>query len=400
MRVPAMTPDFADLRVITATAGCIRRAAGAWTLASPTCDPFGRPYNYPSIWARGLAWAGAGESATHSLGIGLFGVFVLLLGAMAWLAQPAGWDRRAVLVLLLAGVSPPALLAVERGNSDIVVVALVLGAAVASRPGARSLAATLVAAAGVLKLFPFGAGLMFVARARRRALTWLVVLGGAGIAWEFSELRLIVARTPQSSQVSFGDGVIPRLAWTQLGLPGGVTVWRAVGLLLFLGSAVVWALALRLRRSDLRVVGLLGLVRAVQGDEVASALLLGGGGCFLGAYAVGTSWDYRLIFLLPVLAGLVRVRGSAPRPVSWACAAIVAELYVTYPLGAPQHVGDLAWLVLAPLMLVVLVLVARGRPPGRTVGTPTSDAAAQRDEKDARETKGVRLTAAPDIVTQ
>lgn len=75
-------PDFSDLRQITATADCIGSMED-WSLSSPTCDPNGRAYNYPTVWARLFALVGIGQSQTLILGallVVLMAVTVTILG--------------------------------------------------------------------------------------------------------------------------------------------------------------------------------------------------------------------------------------------------------------------------------------------------------------------------------
>ena len=63
--------DFSDLQQVTASAQCLTEDSNR-NLYERTCDPGGRPYNYPLIWAQVLSRLGVDVSATRGLSTSLY----------------------------------------------------------------------------------------------------------------------------------------------------------------------------------------------------------------------------------------------------------------------------------------------------------------------------------------
>jgi len=81
-------PDFSDLKQITFTADCVE-SDPAWSLSSETCDPNGRAYDYPALWARGFAALGIGSAETARVGVVLIVILIIAVGVLGWLARGA-----------------------------------------------------------------------------------------------------------------------------------------------------------------------------------------------------------------------------------------------------------------------------------------------------------------------
>jgi len=116
-----------------------------------------------------------------------------------------------VTLWVIASISPPFWLAMDRGNSDILILAIVVLAAVLSTASVGVLPGLLVALAGLLKVFALGSGLMLLAQRRARMVTLAAWVVGSVLAFLplLPDLALISARTPRSHWMSFGASVIP-----------------------------------------------------------------------------------------------------------------------------------------------------------------------------------------------
>jgi hypothetical protein len=166
--VHSMSPAFADLRTITHSVDCVAKGLDPFTTGA--CDPWGRLYNYPSIWLK-LGAIGISSASSNIIGV----LFIALLGATLLLI----YDTRTIMsgVLAFAAViSPPILFGVERGNIDILmfVASTMMFYLLAKQ---RDLRATLLLCGGIaflaiLKIYPIGGATLL---AHRR-------LGFAGIA--------------------------------------------------------------------------------------------------------------------------------------------------------------------------------------------------------------------------
>jgi hypothetical protein len=252
----------------------------------------------------------------------------------------------------------------ERGNIDVVIFVLLVASALLYLLRARMASGVSLAIAVLLKLFPIGAAPMLLIDRPHRKLVLIVF--GALLVIDATllapELASIAARTPSSSGNSFGSAVLPIWVAPQLRLLGldllppflNPTQARVIGLsLFFLVFAIIAAITLRTSWSIASSWSRLSL--AIQADRTASVLVLLGGGSIVMAYLLGTNYDYRLVFLIPLIAGLARVGWKSSRLAIPLAIVFVVQLWATYPTGRWQYTSDFAWSFLAP-MLALLVL--------------------------------------------
>jgi hypothetical protein len=140
------------------------------------------------------------------------------------------------------------LLAVDRGNNDLVIFVLLaplVPCLLSARPAVRWLAPILVTVAAILKYYPAAAGLVLLAAADRRELRWRLALAallmaGAGLSVA-RDLAGFGALAPQpAGLLSFGaTGFFQELGWTGwapklvcagVGLIVAVRCWTGRGL--------------------------------------------------------------------------------------------------------------------------------------------------------------------------
>ncbi len=295
--VPTMTPQFADLRIITTSVDCF--LDGTWSMTGVSCDPWGRPFNYPSLWIRLFALFQLGESRTIILG----SIEILILSAslIYWsrwtfgklesLAQKQFFPFMVFMILF----SPPILLLAERGNVDTLIFAGATLAFVLYRKFKFFTAGLLVAFLGVLKLYPFLALMSFFEISRKKInFLLLLALGFLGFLSLLSEIHLIVVRSETGwNSISYGVSVLPLLLLKSAFAPN-TKLWAAV-----LGALVIFLIALCItglnsRQSDNSVKRMLSEHLLERGAPLISLI-------FVGSYLSGTAYDYRLVTLIPVL---------------------------------------------------------------------------------------------------
>lgn len=302
--------SFADLANITSTAQCIARG---WDYT--TCDPYGRLFQpYVVLPARLLAWLGLDMTATPVLGIALAVVYVLGVTALG-LALAARWPGSTLglagggAVLGVAAVCPPAMLGIERGQLELLTFTLVcLGLVLlpARRGWVRAVGAVAAVGAVVTKFVALGALAPVVQRRRPSVAAAMAV--AASVLFCLVLLPDVVqasraARTsePGTTRPQLGAVTLPA-TWLTGDPIGNIPDQRVVdhwGLLLLL-SGIVTLLAVVL------AAFLLGPQSTRSLDTVPAArwLVVGGTGVLLPVYVLGLAHDYRLIFVLPTLAGL------------------------------------------------------------------------------------------------
>jgi hypothetical protein len=316
--LPARVPCFSDLRVTTGAADSLE--LGLDPREENPGAPFRQRFNLRGVWL-GLRDLGVRERHSPVLGLGLLAGYAL---GVWWLA--AGATRGSAVALGALLLSPAALLAVERGTTDLAVFFLVALACHVAARAPRGAMAVVVGAFG-LKLFPLAAVLVALREPRARALRLgATVLAGAGVfcAADFSTLVDIAWKTEKGRELSYG--------------------WRALALWLDgRGATAAWTVAATVAGAALAAAAL-GIAawrswraRARAGRENAEGRALdffrAGAGVYVGTFLLGANWDYRLIFTLLLV----------PQLVAWARTQAIARLTIAALLIACWSPPLLAW---------------------------------------------------------
>jgi hypothetical protein len=284
--VPSMEPHFLDLYSVPTGIETLHK--GGDPLVANPADPLRRPLNYPRIWLYLFSAARIDRGKVPALGV-LFCAFYL--ACISWLILHTTHALDAA-ILLLAGLTVSPLLAIERGNSDLLIFSMVFLACVVTNKHCKSI---LFAVAALLKIFPLAGMAMDVIRRPRKERVFAAVLTGlvlAAILLQWRDLSLIRAATPVYSVKSFGVLSLEQeilIATFQRGFLIGLG-WVVV-LECWLAGAFTIACAWK---NPWKFDGLVG-------NSNSSELFSVFGAMYVFTYAVGSSFDYRLIFLLPTL---------------------------------------------------------------------------------------------------
>jgi Glycosyltransferase family 87 len=313
--VPFRFP-FLDIQAVLAAAQCRRLGIDVY-LTNP-CDALGRVHVYSPLWLA-ITPRFLDTASTTAVGLTLDLMFILSLTVVI---RPAGW--REVPILALITLSPMTVYALERANCDLVIFLLVVAGCVLARVARpwRFGAYSTFLVAGLLKYYPLVLLVLMVRERRRDALILaslaaLILVGLVG--FDHAELRKALANIPALSY--FTDSFSAR------NLPFGVAdnlfgphLRGAAGLLLLASLAAIGA-ARTLRTARLLNVGVLDL-GSVEGEcLVVGALLVTA--CFF----AGQNIDYRGIFFVLVMSGLVRLhRLAADRKIRRFLAQMIAAV--------------------------------------------------------------------------
>ncbi|MFI5335606.1 MAG: hypothetical protein ACHQ5A_02400 [Opitutales bacterium] len=279
-----MSPKFIDLVAILAAG---EAAHAGWNVyASNPLDPLNRPHVYGPWW---LVTGSVGLVRADAWWLGLVLVGLFLAVAIVVLAPR---NARAALGAVLLLVSTPTLLAMERGNNDLVVFLFLVAAvwfATRTNRFAVAVSGGLMVVASALKLYPFAAlPALAVRPGSRRMVLWtlfsfsallgLFVLPSLDVYWRV----ITIAPSPQTV---FAHGA--KLAYYILQQLPQQRVWVLTG-----GLSVVIAgfgFGWRWRRVFWSMLPVTGFT---SGCYVAGALAWGF------CYVTTTSFPYRMILLL------------------------------------------------------------------------------------------------------
>lgn len=278
--------SYLDARVITKACDNVRAGHDAYDLLPGSTPQMQMRFNYPRVWLL-LRYCGLGEQNTVKFGCAealFFYVCAFLLMGRLTMGK--------ALVYTLVLCSPAAMLAVERGNCDLVVFGLI---AIAVMLAARRylISASVLCFAAVLKLFPIFALLMFLRENKRRAFTVLAIFGFLFSVYVLATMPDIVqvrAATPRPTMFGFGCMTLVDGAGKWLVMHGHEDRYsiflRKVAFLTSLGIAFISAwFGLKQWRP--------GLPPSVQLDAFRAGAFI-----YIGVFLIGNNYEYRLIFLI------------------------------------------------------------------------------------------------------
>ena len=278
--VPMGPSLFNDSRVITA--GAESYYLGFDPLLDNPMMPTKNVMNYPRIWHSLLFW---GLNQDHTIIFGMVMVVLYLIGlsiTMSVGSRSLGW----VLVAFCA-TSPASLLAIERGNVDLLIFFFIV-VAVVFLVRLPILSAGLLVFSTMLKLFPvfcLPVILMQVGGRRGRLIFGLsLVVCAAYFTIIHSDLLLINAGTPRPLDLAYGKNVFFGALSNYLNKNFELWSWLAV-LVAFSSSYFIGKYWINIEPQELS---------ALEGK----GLFVAGSFIFAGTFIIGNNWDYRLIFLI------------------------------------------------------------------------------------------------------
>lgn len=221
--VGVMNPSFADLRLISSASSC--EIDSQMILEENSCDPWQRPFNYSRLWIMLFRFLHLGQSHTNL--VGNLQIVLFALSLSIWLHTILNYSRKTsiyplILVnLLFIAFSPPVLLLIERGNSDILIFALLTLIYFLFKSNWHFLASFVLGFAIALKIFPLALILFFATRSipRKWRLSYCV-LGSLGFLASYQDLVTIGQRSRLGwNTVMFGINSIPSFFFQFFHLP-------------------------------------------------------------------------------------------------------------------------------------------------------------------------------------
>jgi len=331
--VPSWKGPFMDLMSIS-SALKVQRANSDPLIANPA-DVYQRPMNYPRIWLHLFERLHVNDRNLWIVGISFCVIYLI---SISWLVGRSESNLE-VLALLIAALSLAPLLAMERGNTDMPVFALVLLGCAAGNKYVKPAA---YFCAALLKVFPFVAFLIDGARGTWKERRLSVAFAAAALLLLLSQWRDLGAirqSTPVSTYLSYG---LLSLKAQTVYMSGGVFAASCLAAMVIV--IVAW------------------LTRPKFEDSVLSSesgnLFLLFGGIYAFTFAIGSNWNYRLIFLLPTLPFAMKLARNT-KYAKWALAYIATLLVAenSFALGTYQGIplGDIATFTLFAMLVAAFL---------------------------------------------
>lgn len=277
LHIPTLSPIFADMRTVQGS--ILSEKQGFDPQISNPGDPWGRTLDYPKIWLGVANLFQLNNETNYLIFVCVFVLAYLVTCFFLLRNSPSPY-------LLLAIFSWPSLLAVERGNNDLLVFVLLFAGIALSQGYFRAITILL---ATVLKVFPvFSVGAL---AKKPKIFILLVVLSAVYFIAIAGQLKVLLGGNtaltdPAGIYASYGFAT-NMLVIRQLigGQPGALyTVLKYALILVSLGVSVAIS-----RSKSLQPAG---------SSLFKTDLFIAGGSILAGTYLLTSNWDYRLIFLL------------------------------------------------------------------------------------------------------
>jgi hypothetical protein len=285
--VTPLQPPFFDMHVINDYAACALQGVDPYAPKACNVDNF----NIPRAWL----WTGhLGIDGSDSVWLSIC-LIVFTATIITLLLRGRSWQHG---VLALATIAcPSVMMGVERGNLDLLILALVGAAALAydeTRIGRLLIAAGFVYVGILLKLIPIFC-IALAARFSKATLIFAFIVAISAsiyLVLMLDDILLIRRNVPITFVLSYGYKAIFL----------GLDHIRAEAGLSPLGLADTW-----LPAAVAAVVGILALLIGATGvprkaysvdSSAAGTAFLFGAGIYCATFLLGTNFDYRLMFLL------------------------------------------------------------------------------------------------------
>lgn len=287
--VTPLQPPFSDMHVINDYAACDAKGVDAY--APRACNRAN--LNIPPAWL----WLGVlGVDGSDSTWLS---IVIIAAAATAMVLLFRGRSRAHGLIALAALISPCVMMGVERGNLDLLILALVASAALFYRErsvGRACCAAGLVCFGVVLKLFPMFC-VSLAARFSRPTMIFACVIAASSLIYLGATLEyvlLIRRNVPTTFILSYGYKTI-FLGLDQIRSEAGLS---PIGLADTWLPALMAAIVLVCAALAVVVSFRKGRISCIVDASAAGTAFLFGAGIFCGTYLLGTNFVYRLMFLL------------------------------------------------------------------------------------------------------
>jgi ribose transport system permease protein len=292
LQIPTLSPAFADMR--TVQGAVLSDQQGLDPQIQNPGDPWNRVMNYPKVWL----WIAKLLQLNYETNFLVFVCTCILAYAISCMFLLRRTPSLYFLVVIFSGAS---LLAVERGNNDILAFALVFAGITLSQDYGRAFSIFLAA---VLKIYPVFLAVTLIKKPKIFAVLLLFLAGYFILS--YGELITLQAGNTASSDpagILASYGIDTDMRIIQQFVPGQSGETYTIIKCAFLLASIL-LIAVISRKQNL----------SFTNDSVLhTEWFLAGGIMYSSTYLLASNWDYRLIFLLlcvPYILSLQKGRGK------------------------------------------------------------------------------------------
>jgi len=283
LSIPTMSPEFVDMRTVQGS--IVSLSEGFNPQTNNPGDPYNRAMNYPSIWIT-IAKIVSMQQETNYLIFVSATVFIFLVCCFCLVKKYPS------MTLLLMCFSGATLLAVERGNNDIVIFSLLFLASIF--PNSIYIFAIFFAA--ILKVYPI---LAIPAYVRSYwSIIAIIIMAAFVFVFLWPEFSTIRSEIPISASLSYGSSSVATAAqYFNINFPSiGISA-----LLLFSSFVIILVQKFRVK------------LLTIGTTDREKELFLIGGCVYIGTFILSSNWDYRLIFLIFCVPYVMKIKDNLMR---------------------------------------------------------------------------------------
>ena len=268
LKIPAMDPIFADMRIIQ---GALKtQLLGLNPYIENPGDPWNRTINYPSIWMD-IANILNLQNENYFLVFNISIILIFFLICLFLLLKTKSY------LFFLIIFSSSSLLGIERGNNDLLIFSIIF----ISTFLLPLYSIFFLSLAAFLKIYPLALILSFLNN--KKILVYFSIVGICIFYYHYEDLVFLITNTPKSAGLSYGSSTISK-ALSKFDINIHDSLITLVLLILILIFYFIFKNNIKININKI--------------DENILTNFLYGGLIYVGTFLLGKNFDYRLIFLI------------------------------------------------------------------------------------------------------
>ena len=268
IKIPAMNPIFADMRVVQ---GALKtELMGLNPYITNPGDPWNRIINYPSIWLD-IAKILNLENENFFLIFNLSVISIFLLICLLLLLKTKSY------LFFFVIFSGSSLLGVERGNNDLLIFSIIYFSTLLL----PIYSFFFLSLAAFLKIYPLA--LIFTLLNYKKILFAFMIVGIFVFFYHGEDIIYLITNTPKSAGLSYGSSTISK-ALSKFGFNVNDYLITCVLIILIFLFYLMFKNKIKIN------------IDKVNDRTITSFLC--GGLIYVGTFLLGKNFDYRLIFLI------------------------------------------------------------------------------------------------------
>lgn len=329
----ALYPPFADVITITGSVDCMSHGFDPYTVT--VFDPWGRTFCYPPIWINIFSFFCLDKSATNYIGI----IYIILFYIFTLFSLKIE-DIKNMLIYLFLFLSPPILLLMERGNSDIILYFIVIISLFYLRSNSESennfkiyISYGLILFASLLKLYPII--LISLIIYEKIAIKHKIIISSTVIItfllYVFSSdfIVHVLTNVAKSSFSSYGSNIILIFFFN---LKNSFIISFVLSIIVFFIAIII---NLKFKEKIFNIINVDGLK-----DRRYYNLFLAGMIIFCGTFVIGSNWNYRFVFLLITIPYFLEmIKQKNDNNLKYLIVLIFCILYGTLCVSVIRHIA-------------------------------------------------------------